>query len=553
MQRRRTTDDYNYTTASTVADINADIAKLMIRRRKAEIGAENVLRLNIDPGLGATIGDRPRRKVAEKNQLVKATTKGAAAINTIRKIDAQIEKLETLKEKLLAPLQPPPAPVEEETGPILVRFPNPYRVEDDVDDIEDDEPITVNFTDLFNEQKKKEELRRIRKEEKKRKKKKEKKEARRKQKEAEQQKALREAQEQLRRIEQEADLDDDEDDYDGNDFLVEVDESASRRKRMRENNNNNNNNREDHISNYFITVNTHVPGHDYTEEEIQMIAEVLQTELNNALYSNTSKYLKVAPGTRPEDIKSIKVFTKPELQQNNNANQLHTHTVLTISHSSKVQLDYAYINKMVNSDIAEKVQDEVYWINERRNEVREEERERRWREGLIEQEKENERQRILRRQQLIAMGVPEAQLDRDEQEYEEREARRVEKSRRREEERRRERKEEKRRRREEEQQNPNSSGSIGAFQTHIQRSKGNSTESEFIYIEKDTGLEWTPSHVGEYFDDLELKDKSGVPVLKEAFNRFKRRKISGPGDRRKKENRGQGNKEKVGARGELLG
>lgn len=190
-----------------------------------------------------------------------------------------------------------------------------------------------------------------------------------------------------------------------------------------------------HHSNYFLTINTHISGKKYTPEEISRIAAALQSEINAMLYNNTGSIVKLAPGTTLNDIDSIQVFTKPELQQNNPANQLHAHSIISIRHNKKVQLDYAKIKQLVDKEIAPAVRELT--------------------------------------EKLDAMETE---------------------------------------------------GGATSYKMHIERSSGKSVEDEFIYVDKETGLEWEPSHVGDYYKELKYKKDNGLPIEEGAFDRFEKEK-----------------------------
>lgn len=113
------------------------------------------------------------------------------------------------------------------------------------------------------------------------------------------------------------------------------------------------------FSNYFLTVNSHLKGKDFSEEEIVKIAEILQDTLNEELAKNSSKWVKVKSDADADHIQSIKIYTKPELQGVNTANQLHTHSIIMIEHDTRVQLDYNAIRELVNTKIAPRVREEA--------------------------------------------------------------------------------------------------------------------------------------------------------------------------------------------------
>lgn len=138
-----------------------------------------------------------------------------------------------------------------------------------------------------------------------------------------------------------------------------VDESRELALRRAQNRPQNNNNNTPRNSNYFVTVNTHIRRDDVTPEEARYIADILQRTFNQALRENTGRWVRIVPGnenmTAEQMLEAIEVYTKPEIQPNNNAHQIHSHSIIAIRHNSKVQVDYNEIRNLVNNIVAPEV------------------------------------------------------------------------------------------------------------------------------------------------------------------------------------------------------
>ncbi len=102
-------------------------------------------------------------------------------------------------------------------------------------------------------------------------------------------------------------------------------------------------------SNYFLTVVTNADLQTYTPDQIETIARLLQAEVNSMLWYYAPDYIRILEeGGDMDLIERIEFITKPEMQNARPGNgQLHTHSIIAITHYTKIQLDYAKINDLV--------------------------------------------------------------------------------------------------------------------------------------------------------------------------------------------------------------
>ncbi len=102
-------------------------------------------------------------------------------------------------------------------------------------------------------------------------------------------------------------------------------------------------------SNYFLTIVTNASLQKYTVEEIEVITRVLTEEVNAMLWYYAPDYIKILEANGDMDlIERIEFITKPEMQNVRAVGgQLHTHSIIAITHYTKVQLDYNLINELI--------------------------------------------------------------------------------------------------------------------------------------------------------------------------------------------------------------
>lgn len=142
--------------------------------------------------------------------------------------------------------------------------------------------------------------------------------------------------------------DDDNDGFENNNNLPVADSIYSEKKRKEEEE------ERRRRSNYFITVVTPASLNQYTELELEEIAEKLQQRINMELLYNAPDYITfIDPKSKGfASVELIEITTKPELQEmRGDAGQLHTHTLYMITHRTRVQLNYPKIKKLID-DIA---------------------------------------------------------------------------------------------------------------------------------------------------------------------------------------------------------
>jgi len=118
------------------------------------------------------------------------------------------------------------------------------------------------------------------------------------------------------------------------------------------------NRRKTRYSNYFITIVTNAQLQNYSPDEIEELADQLQTRINEQLYKYAPLYIREVGILNPNgvytDIERIRIITKPELQEGRGEQgQLHAHSIVAITHSSRLQLDYQLINQLVKELSAE--------------------------------------------------------------------------------------------------------------------------------------------------------------------------------------------------------
>jgi hypothetical protein len=111
--------------------------------------------------------------------------------------------------------------------------------------------------------------------------------------------------------------------------------------------------REERRSNYFITVVSNATLKDYTKEEVELLAAELQERVNRQLILFAPDYIQfLTENDSLDEISRIEFRTKPELQESRGENgQLHTHTIVAVTHDSRIHLDYALINEIIQ-DVA---------------------------------------------------------------------------------------------------------------------------------------------------------------------------------------------------------
>lgn len=109
-------------------------------------------------------------------------------------------------------------------------------------------------------------------------------------------------------------------------------------------------------SNYFLTVVSPATLKDYTEDEIELIAAEMQRRVNEQLYLYAPDYIKFLEANDSLDlITRIEFITKPELQEARGENgQLHTHSIIAITHSSRIHLDYNMLYSIMQ-DVAKEM------------------------------------------------------------------------------------------------------------------------------------------------------------------------------------------------------
>lgn len=107
--------------------------------------------------------------------------------------------------------------------------------------------------------------------------------------------------------------------------------------------------RKRHYSNYFLTIVYPADLARYTEDELEVIAAELQRRVNSMLYFYAPDYIEILEENGDLDlVEQIQFITKPERQlQRGDNGLLHSHSIIQVTHYTRVQLDYELINELI--------------------------------------------------------------------------------------------------------------------------------------------------------------------------------------------------------------
>lgn len=108
-------------------------------------------------------------------------------------------------------------------------------------------------------------------------------------------------------------------------------------------------------SNWFVTVNTHIHRKSLdTPFKRTMIKRELEERIASVVNDNYRDFVKIMDeNASHEDIDSIENRIKIEFQKEHSSHDLHSHNLLRITHSTRVQLDYKKFKNLLKDAIAD--------------------------------------------------------------------------------------------------------------------------------------------------------------------------------------------------------